>query len=884
MPVLRISDVPVGGGRRVEVIWQDGAARRAAVSSFTYQADQGEAERVRWYLEDYAEFPADPAPILAATAETGLLQTGAELFRNVFSGPDGAGIWALAQARLGEVRVEVETDPAEAPGLPWELLRDPGSDTALATGAGEFVRTHLQTAGQVNLPEAAGDELRVLLVICRPGGWDDVPFRSVASRLVRGGADRMEGLRLEVLRPATFARLSEVLHQAADAGRPYHVVHFDGHGTYLDLNGLHTDGDSDGGAASGSGGVGVSPLRYGVSVTGPVREGPHGYLIFEDPGSSSKQQLVDGPTLGRLLTATGVPVLVLNACRSAWAEAPARPGGTDPEPGEADVGPAGDGAGLADVHARIRAYGSLAAEVADAGVPGVVAMRYNVYVVTAAQYMADLYAHLLSGKSLGHAATAARRALSANPMREVGPVRVALQDWAVPIAYEAAPLNLLVPKQEALLIRLAAADSAEGRDGVPRPPDTGFFGRDETLLALDRAFDIRATVLLHAYAGAGKSSTAAEFARWYQMTGGLDQPGHPRDPGPVLWSSFEHYMTLDRVLDAVGEHFAGLLEANGIAWQAITSPAQRRDLVMQILAQVPALWIWDNVEPVTGFPTGVQSAWSRAEQDELAGFLRDLAQGTQCKVLLTSRRDEHVWLAGLPIRVQLPPMPMRERLQLAASHGNLAAGADWRPLLRYTAGNPLTIIVLVGLALREHLTTTAAITAFVDRLRAGEAELEAGEDAALGRTRSLAASLSYGFVHAFTEGEREQLALLHLFQGIVSLDALRVMSDPEIAEDYAIPQLSGLTKEHQAPGPSGRDWPPDSHRRRILQHPSRLAVVLRYPFHDSIWVFWGSSRRTGGPRSHPRRRQPRRFLLRAIWSRTGGSTHSSAQNRGSQPP
>ena len=66
--------------------------------------------------------------------------------------------------------MEVDTDPAEAPGLPWELLRDPGTDTALALAAGEFVRTHLQTAGQARLPEAAGDELRVLLVICRPGG------------------------------------------------------------------------------------------------------------------------------------------------------------------------------------------------------------------------------------------------------------------------------------------------------------------------------------------------------------------------------------------------------------------------------------------------------------------------------------------------------------------------------------------------------------------------------------------------------------------------------------------------------------------------------------------------------------------------------------------
>ena len=52
MPVLRVSDVPLGGGRRVEVTWQDGAARRAAVATFDYEADQGEAERVRWYLED----------------------------------------------------------------------------------------------------------------------------------------------------------------------------------------------------------------------------------------------------------------------------------------------------------------------------------------------------------------------------------------------------------------------------------------------------------------------------------------------------------------------------------------------------------------------------------------------------------------------------------------------------------------------------------------------------------------------------------------------------------------------------------------------------------------------------------------------------------------
>ena len=59
---------------------------------------------------------------------------------------DAAGIWAQARARLGQVRVEVDTDPAEVPGLPWELLRDPGTGTALALEAEAFVRTHLQAA------------------------------------------------------------------------------------------------------------------------------------------------------------------------------------------------------------------------------------------------------------------------------------------------------------------------------------------------------------------------------------------------------------------------------------------------------------------------------------------------------------------------------------------------------------------------------------------------------------------------------------------------------------------------------------------------------------------------------------------------------------------
>jgi hypothetical protein len=719
----------------VRVAWRgEGAWLREASAVFAVPGDAGGGERIRWYLEDYAEFPAGPAPAFAAEAEAQLAQAGEDLFHQVFAEPDAVGIWYRALDRLSEVRVEVDSDPGEGPGLAWELLRDPATGAPVALGAGAFVRTHLP-AGQPVLPEPTGDRLRVLLVIARPSGRADVPFRSVASRLVRGGAEQMEGLDLDVLRPATFARLSEVLHTALEAGRPYHVVHFDGHGTWLDLADLGVEADTADGEQSGSGLLRHGP---GVTVSAQVRSGQHGYLLFEDPASEENQQLVDGPALGRLLTDTGVPALVLNSSRSAYAEARDSP--TEP-PGVA--GGEGGHDPTADVHARIQACGSLAAEVADAGVPGVVAMRYNVYVVTAAQFVADLYAHLLAGRSLGQAATAARKALAADPVRQVGAVPVALQDWVVPVIYESAPLVLLRPPQRAAqLAEVTAADTRTDQSdvgaewaglelrlglglglGLPDGPDAGFFGRDETLLALDRAFDTHPVVLLQAFAGAGKSATAAEFARWYQVTGGLDHPDHPDWPGAVLWSSFEHHVTADQAIGTAGDFFAPFLEASDIAWVAVTDPARRRDIVLQVLAQVPVLWIWDNVEPVTGFPGGTPSDWTQAEQDDLAALLRDLAQHTRCKVLVTSRRDERAWLGDLPARVQLPAMPMRESLQLAAAlaarHGQTIAGEDWRPLLRYAAGSPLTINIVVEQALRAGLATTEAIREFVARLQAG---------------------------------------------------------------------------------------------------------------------------------------------------------------------
>lgn len=798
--VLRLVDRRLGEGRRTVLLsWQGtSGVVRDATTEVTVQIDAGVAEKLRWYLEDYAEFPAEPAPAIAAETEQIIVELGRRLFDAVFGTRDAVSIWTEATGGgLDRLRVEVDADPSDVPGLPWELLREPGTDRPLVVAAGQFVRTHRQTAVTPRLPPAGQEHLRVLLVICRPEGRSDVAFRSVASRLVRGGADRLDRLDLDVLRPATFARLREVLLAARDAGGAYHAVHFDGHGTYLDVE--HLDGESDE--------VEVSSLRYGLGLAAPARTGRHGYLLFENPGSGSNQQLVDGPTLAGLLVDARVPVLVLNACRSAYAEAPHSP--QTPQAPDAFV----PDATQASVHDRIRAYGSLAAEVADAGVPGVVAMRYNVYVVTAAQFVADLYTELLAGHSLGRAATAARQALAADPTRHIGARPVALQDWIVPTVYETAPLTLLrqAPDTEdgqpPVRITLSQQDTpgiggGAAAGAMPPAPDVGFFGRDESLLALDRAFDEHRTVLLHAFAGAGKTTTAAEFARWYAATGGLHHP--QMGTGPVLWTTFEYHLPLPRVLDVVGTAFAPLLAANKIEWAAITDPAIRRKLVVQLLTAVPVLWVWDNVEPVAGFPRGSRSAWTDTQQRELVEFLRELKTATKAKVLLTSRRPEDDWLGPVATRVVLPAMPMRERLQLAHAlvhhlgHDTPPDGwqeVDWRPLLRFTGGNPLTITVTIRQALREHVTSTEAVTEFLARVRTGSTSLETADDTALGRDHSLAASLAYGFEHAFTEDERARLAVLHLFRDTVDVDVLRAMGNPDIAKADAVPVLTGTDRD-----------------------------------------------------------------------------------------
>ena len=151
---------------RVELSLDGGAPVR---TRFTFALSPQDQEDLRWYLEDFPENPFETELNIAARIEARMRDIGIELFRKVFeSGETARRMWARLQPALNDTRVEIVTEVVHATAIPWELLRDPLTDEALALRAREFVRAPSDQAQPPKLPQVGAGKIRILLVICRP--------------------------------------------------------------------------------------------------------------------------------------------------------------------------------------------------------------------------------------------------------------------------------------------------------------------------------------------------------------------------------------------------------------------------------------------------------------------------------------------------------------------------------------------------------------------------------------------------------------------------------------------------------------------------------------------------------------------------------------------
>lgn len=723
----------------------DGAQSHSAATAFAFQWTPQDREDIRWYLEDYPGYASDPAPSIASRIVGRMMELGGGIFTALFDSNDAArAILAVIRKRWSDTRVEIVTDDSGASTLPWELLYDSESKGWIALVVLAFVRLvdhEAKTASSVANP---GEPVRILIVISRPYGARDVPFRAVANGLIAAlGVRRGGRTEWDVLRPSTFEQLCSTLAEAKELGRPYHIVHFDGHGGYGAGQDLH-------------------------GVRG-------GYVLFEHPLSGPRP--IGGTQIGAVLNECGVKLLVLNACRSAYAEVR-----TSPE----DLGAGNDAPSKGDMTHSGAAFNSLAQDVLSAGVSGVVAMRYNAFVGTAAQFMAGLYDALSNGRSFAEAVTSGRRRLAGNPVRTIAFDSVELQDWYVPAVYEVSSRALTwvsVTAMPEMSTPVQASAHMSVIPNVPPAPAEGFIGRDDVLLALDRAFIKPCIVLLYGLGGSGKTSTTAEFARWYTVTGDTNLR--------TIFTPFDNHTSPARLLESLELTFRDILDRDGIDWTGLDD-VQRRTKTLDLLRNIPVLWIWDGVESITGISGRQSNGGSSPGQHELAGFL-DEAAGVGAKFLLTSRHEEREWLGDLPKRVAMPPMFAGEMFaltqSLALQFGRKVRDVGlWYPLLRAAAGNPLAVRVFAGQVLRDGLRTSEEMSAFIERLRSGAVALIGDGETGY---RQLHAAFAYGLEHAFNVEERKYVALLHLFQGTAHAFVLYEMCNAD--NKWRVPGLPPLS-------------------------------------------------------------------------------------------
>jgi CHAT domain-containing protein len=116
------------------------------------------------------------------------------------------------------------------------------------------------------------------------------------ARSARPLVERLSAVRgqvaLDVLRPPTLDAMHEALGAATQAGQPYyHILHFDGHGTF----------------GTGSAGATAGQTHFD-------RRAARGYLAFEKKGGG--EHLIAADEFALAVSQAKVPLVVLNACRS----------------------------------------------------------------------------------------------------------------------------------------------------------------------------------------------------------------------------------------------------------------------------------------------------------------------------------------------------------------------------------------------------------------------------------------------------------------------------------------------------------------------------------------------------------------------------------------
>ena len=216
--------------------------------TFTHDPDKLIHLEPQWMLERGARAPAEALRAGTDTAKRPpddklLIDYGQRLYRYLFG--DGAKLHAFFEfndAYRSEARLTLRLHPEAAAlwSLPWEYLHD---DAEFLCLNGRLL-VHRMPHGMAELhPPEGTPPLRILVIIASP---DDQPELDVERELVvmQEALDelrRADRVQVDYLDDATLPALQDALSRT-----PYHVLHFTGHGAFVDMEGKLSFEDATG--------------------------------------------------------------------------------------------------------------------------------------------------------------------------------------------------------------------------------------------------------------------------------------------------------------------------------------------------------------------------------------------------------------------------------------------------------------------------------------------------------------------------------------------------------------------------------------------------------------------------------------------------------------
>ena len=369
-----------------------------------------------------------------------------------------------------------------------------------------------------------------------------------------------------------------------------------------------------------------------------------GYLCFEHRDAEQRRagapELIPGDALRAAIGDRRLPLAFLEACQTAQSA------------DDADS--------------------AVASALLAAGAESVVAMSHSVLVTTATLFTQAFYAALIKGNTVAEAVTAARQTLAANTQRGG---TLELTDWYVPVLFQRGEDPVLWTGGRDIHADPRAARERDKRHATLPTLDTHHFvGRLRERLALERALEDHPLALVVGVGGQGKTTLAAELARWLVRCERFRA---------AAFVSMEQSPPIEGVLSTLGRALIGpKFVMPGAGPAAI---AEATEQLVDALHRHPALVVFDNFETLLAPPADAPAAERLTDQPELRSALLELAwtlaHAGESRVIITCRE-------GLPDRrfgpgkschvLRLGPLPVRDAIELVGQlcrHAGVATDA-----------------------------------------------------------------------------------------------------------------------------------------------------------------------------------------------------------------